>query len=232
MSQRPWPAAHDWRDGATWLRTLLECGAVRLPGVPIEPNHCGLHRVAALLGPPSLRAVSRQPDLNQGRGVQSVRALAQPIGNRFGETLRSSGSEAFPLHTDEAFLERPCRWVLLHCWQADPDGRGASVLADLRQLALADRPTLTRPLPYRCGMHVTLPEGAPARFNPEALQSPLNDGDLQAVDRIAAALAAQSVRFLLQQGELLVIDNWRLAHGREAFSPESSRLLLRLRLLG
>lgn len=228
-----WPQRCDWRQSHTWLSALLHSGAALLPEVPTDPDHRGMHRIATLLGAPSQRAVTPKAGLDEGRGVQSVRALPTPVHDRFGSKLRSSSSAAFALHTDEAFLETPCRWVLLHCWRPDPAQQGASLLADLCVLNSPElRSVSQRKFPYPCGPHATCPSDAPWRFNRDLLAPDALAPEVQsAVADLAATLTQHQVRFLLQPGELLLIDNWRIAHGREAFAPDSPRLLKRLRLL-
>ena len=222
-----WPPTGDWRE-ALWLH-----GALVFCRVPCQDDNRPLHLIAESLGPPSLRALPKHPELDDGRGVQWVRSLAQPVRDRFGESLRSAGSEAFALHTDEAFFLEPCRWVLLHCWRPDPEGGGDTCLSDLKALSdLLPAAMLSRPLPYPCGRLPTLSSAGAGRFNREALDSAQADGqDLAAANQIAAALAQSGTRLALAAGDLLLIDNWRIAHGREPFAANSPRALKRLRLI-
>lgn len=231
---RGWPQRLEWRAATTWLPELIRSGAVCLPCFPINDDNHALVRLGRLLGPPSLRAQAYRSGLVEGRGVQAVQARPGGAINRFGQPLRSAGYEAFALHTDEAFLPVPCRWVLLLCCQSDPDGEGVTLLADFRALNDASmEAAMNVPLPYPDGGRPVSEPGPRWRFNRDALALPmLTAVQGAAVETVAHGLSLHRVSGLLEQGDLLIIDNWRVAHGRHGFSADSPRRLKRLRLLG
>jgi Taurine catabolism dioxygenase TauD, TfdA family len=59
----------------------------------------------------------------------------------------------------------------------------------------------------------------------------LNSDASQAIEQLETTLAGiEPLRFLLKRGDVLVIDNRRILHGREAFPSMSTRRLKRLRI--
>lgn len=187
-----------------------------------------------MLGTPSLRALSPHPLLREPHGVQRVQALEQPSKNRFGRRLRSSDAADFPLHSDEAFLSDPARWVLLHCWQADPAGGGASLICDRQALIDAATPDQIKALyghqlRYPCGRFAVLADSQ-LRFNADDCQVE-SRADRQWVNEVADLALRSAVQVLLRPGDCLIIDNHRCLHGRRGFAPDSPRLLKRLRIV-
>lgn len=113
----------------TDLRALIERGWMRVSGVECCSDNAALLVWARALGSVSLRALPHRSGLVEREGVQRVEALASAPADQFGKPLMSGHHAAFPLHSDEAFAALPCRYVLLHCWRADPAGCGASLFA-------------------------------------------------------------------------------------------------------
>ena len=112
-------------------------------GVTCRSDNADLLAIARALGDVSMRALPHRSGLVERHGVQRVEALAEAPRDQFDQILKSGHHGAFPLHSDEAFLEDPCRFVLLHCWRADPEGGGESLLAWRSAIeASADLPTL------------------------------------------------------------------------------------------
>ena len=60
----------------------------------------------------------------------------------------------------------------------------------------------------------------------------LSDQHRAAIDTLDATLqqTAQWIQFSLQPGEIIFMHNRKVLHGRTGFSPESDRLLYRVRL--
>lgn len=152
--------------------------------------------------------------------------------------------EALPLHTDGTYTLDPPGWQMLHCIEYDGEG-GASRLTDGFAVAAAIREASPQMWETLCstqitgryigdGVHlvarhpvVTLDDaGRPYRIA-------YNNGDrapmwlgAQEMARFYAAwnrfteLAHSDefmLRFNLRPGRMLVFDNWRLLHGRDAF---------------
>lgn len=220
---------------------LLARGWTRLSGLDCRPDNAPLLAIARALGTVSMHALPWRSGLVEEAGVQRVAALASTPGDQFGKPLLSAHHTTFPLHSDEAFAARPCRYVLLHCWQADPDGGGQSLLATRQRIeALADAATrhalLAERFDYPCGPSVTL---APAlmRYNRQEVegQQRRHYGHLLAetqpwLDRLDAAFLAAAEHVSLAPGDLLIVDNHRTLHGRSAFAAGSPRLLKRVRV--
>lgn len=225
----------------TDLCGLIERGWMRVPGVERCGDNGALLAWAKRLGAISHRALPHRSGLVEPAGVQRVEALASAPADQFGKPLLSGHHAAFPLHSDEAFAALPCRYVLLHCWRADPEGAGASLLATRERIeALADgdsgQALRSLTLDYPCGSTTTLAPGL-LRYNRSEIESLWQRRDqLLApetrawLDRFDALFAAAAEPLLLQPGELLLIDNHRTLHGRTAFAAGSPRLLKRVRV--
>jgi hypothetical protein len=133
--------------------------------------------------------------------------------------------------------------MLLHCVHPDPGGGGASQLADcdaaFALLDESDRETLCQRVfcfiyPPNCTVGESEPfairEQAVWRLKYTSMRIPgFANG---AVERFHQALTSVSELLLLTRGDLLVVDNHRIAHGRAAFgTPEPGlpqRHLMRL----
>jgi alpha-ketoglutarate-dependent taurine dioxygenase len=220
---------------------LQQRGWARLPGLPCRQDNAPLLALARALGTVSMRALPWRSGLVEEEGVQRVAALAATPSDQFGKPLLSAHHTAFPLHSDEAFAARPCRYVLLHCWQADPAGGGQSLLATRERIeALADAATAralrAERLDYPGGPSVTLAPGL-MRYNRQEVEGHQrrHHGRLQAatqvwLDRFDAAFLNAAERVTLAPGDLLIVDNHRTLHGRTAFAAGSPRLLKRVRV--
>lgn len=222
----PWPPPTGWRDA------LVADGVLCLRHVPCDADNASLRALGAALGEASTRALSAHRALIEDGGVQRITALPVAPTDQYGKPLRSGSAEPFALHTDESFLTDPARYVLLHCWQADADG-GQSLLCDARSLwQSADRLlqiALTHiRLGYPCGDYPPLDAGGQLRYNRQECLVP--PAVLRWADRFDQAFAAHAQQIALGRGDLLILDNRRVLHGRCAFSAHSGRLLKRLRI--
>jgi alpha-ketoglutarate-dependent taurine dioxygenase len=147
-------------------------------------------------------------------------------------------SDEFSLHTDLSYVINPPRYLLMHCVQPDPDGGGASLLADCRAafgvISNEGRSVLSReifkfgyPLSYPLGgsrtqpIHETSGTREIWRYRLDRLQYPA--WAKSAINEFDEALRSTVVSHLLDAGDLLVIDNHRTAHGRTAFRPDMER---------
>ena len=210
-------------------------------GVALDADNASLLRIARELGAVSTRALPRRSGLVEGEGVQRVEALAEAPRDQFGKPLLSGHHAAFALHSDESFLAQPCRYVLLHCWRADPESGGETVLAERdRIVSLADAETLqalrTWRLPYPSGDSVTL-DGDLVRYHRDEILGcvarrgeALSAQQSEWMTRFEALFQSAARRIRLLPGDLLILDNHRVLHGRTAFAPGSPRLLKRVRV--
>lgn len=226
------PLGLGWPPAADWPARLRESGALLVHGVPLDADNRSLRSLGEYLGSASLRAIERR--LDEGAGVQRVEALAGEVRDRHGKPLASAGHGEFALHTDESFLARPARFVLLHCWQPAAAG-GRSAIADARAIAASVERvewiawTQLR-LPYPCGDRCSLEAGA-VRFNAaECAAAPLTPVQQHWLARFAESARRVAIELTLAPGDLLLLDNQRMLHGRSAFDAAGGRLLKRLRI--
>lgn len=144
-------------------------------------------------------------------------------------------SNAFPLHTDVSYVHNPPRLMLLHCVHPSPDAGGVTILSDCRaaserldddDLSRLDAPVYHFIYPPNCpqGESKSLPIRTPGmwRFKLESMRFP--DAMAGTVQRFTQALNEIAQTRLLERGDLLIVDNHRVAHGRTAFQPSSPGL--------
>lgn len=153
------------------------------------------------------------------------------------------GLRAFPLHTDLAHWARPPRYLMLRCLIGDPDVQtqfidGCSLIANLGSNVLAR--CLAKPRRPLKGKVQLLPVlDCPNELQRQIIRwdslylRPSNAYSQKVFDQISNwLLSAQSeVITLLNNGDTLVLDNWRVLHGRSVIkSPFSLRKIQRLYL--
>ena len=182
-------------------------------------------RTAELLGRPTAgRAGATRETI-----VPCVRSKANPRSQS-----AAHGLDILPLHAELCHRPIPCRYVVLGC--VDPGKScSATTTLDWRTLRFtSDEMALLKgaPLLVRNGRKSFYSTAIPSderffRYDGECIE---------AVDvRGRAALAAIHTRLSLvapaahrlQRGDILVIDNWRILHGREAVPEHSGRRLTR-----
>jgi len=234
-----------------WLRALAADGIARLRNVAAKPGMVA--RVAERVGPVR--------ETNFGR-IFDVRVKAGPGSNAYTALALSP-------HTDLPTREYQPGLQFLHCLRASPGGR--AIMVDGFKLAerieACDRPA------YRLLSEVLWPWSNRAPETDYRWQSPVisldPDGSVReiravpflraplavAFDRVEEAYRALRVfyrhandpalqmRFDYLAGDLVVMDNRRVLHGREAYDPragarwlqgcygEREELLSRLRIL-
>jgi hypothetical protein len=146
--------------------------------------------------------------------------------------------------------ENPPDLVCLLCIRSDPLGGGASPIAFLDGLDEELDPThleILRRRIYRDGEVRNLngvghdinpfPVLAPGtrwayRYTEKLINSALSDEALGALQAIKDILISRKISFMLSQGDLLILDQHRVTHGRQALGqkqhqiPEDTRRLL------
>lgn len=223
------------------LKELRVKGFIKLPSVfPVEMHEnvdgamrvrAELERFARQLGEPSVR--------DGGRVVWDV----QPRPTQHRPTFSERAGEALP-HTDSSYWDVPERWVLLYCLRPATDG-GASYALDSQDfLALAAEVSgeLLEQL-----HHCAVEWPAPAIFQTglPPVSSPVVRGQIfrwrddsisQAVSqpwvsRVREVMTEVKPAFndYLCQGDLLILDNWRMLHARTDFQ-DPGRHFLRVRV--
>ncbi|GEO85954.1 MAG TPA: hypothetical protein DIC56_17880 [Rhizobium sp.] len=145
------------------------------------------------------------------------------------------GLGALPFHTELSHRTRPCRYLLLGCIDRGSPA-AATMLLDWRTLGfsredldlLENAPVLVRT--GRRSFYATIlsPGGAFLRYDPGCLEA-LDERGKQALklvgDRVASA-PAEAHHW--RQGDILIIDNWRVLHGRSPSDRGSGRRLARI----
>jgi hypothetical protein len=184
-----------------------------------------LNDTAASLGTPA-----------KGRGG----AVLERIVPRSRSTAHSEsqsakfGFEAIPLHVELSHRTTPCRYVVLGCLDAGLHACETTLL-DWRTLALTTTETLQlkgAALLVRNGRQSFYTTAMPAdggylRYD-EGCIGAIDERGHSALDIVRKHLSASvPVVHEWERGHILVIDNWRMLHGRKAAHPESSRTLLR-----
>jgi hypothetical protein len=142
-------------------------------------------------------------------------------------------SDEFPLHTDVSYVPNPPGLMLMHCVRPDPAGGGQVLLADCdaAQKLLHDEVVATLQQPdFRFLYPPACPAGASApaaileqgrwRFKFACMEFAAVNAP--AVNAFHRALLAVCETVMLQAGDLLVVDNQRMAHGRTAFGESGT----------
>jgi len=217
-----------------------EHGWLLVRGVPCWIGNVVLLDLAASFGRITRHGPNLRDPTREGEAVGIIRSLAKPIADRSGTTMLSTMATDHHLHTDESFYPAPSRFLLLHCWRPDPAGGGLSLIAAveevLARLTPAERENAAR-FRYRWrGVEAPILSEMPGqawprlRFNvreADCLENPRAPGDALA-QRFAHAADEAALELPMAQGDCLVLDNWRVMHGRTAFAPDSPRLLKRV----
>lgn len=177
----------------------------------------------------------------RGLGIVVPARPAGPIVQRLTPTPEAAahprslsalhGLDAFPLHTDGAYREVPPRYVVLRCEAPGPADR-PTVLVDSRALELSarvlraikrsvwvvrsgSRSFLASVLSDRVdGRHIRWDRGCMEPAHPRF------EAAGQALDAAAAALPTVKVHW--EEGHGVVLDNWRLVHGRAAAAADDA----------
>jgi hypothetical protein len=145
------------------------------------------------------------------------------------------GLGALPFHTELSHRTRPCRYLLLGC--IDPGlPAAATMLLDWRTLGfsreeldlLEDAPVLVRTGRRSFYSTILSPGGAFLRYDPGCLEA-LEERGRQALSLVGDRIAgARSEAHHWRQGDILIIDNWRVLHGRSPSDRGSGRSLARI----
>lgn len=182
---------------------------------------------------------------------RAVELLGRPAAGRAGAThetivprVRSEahprsqsaahGLDALPLHVELSHRMVPCRYVVLGC--LDPGRLGsATTTLEWRKLGFTSEEMAllkSAPLLIRNGRKSFYSTAVPRdgrflRYDGECVEA-VNARGCAALETIRARLSSVApVAHRLQRGDILVIDNWRTLHGREAVPEQSGRRLTR-----
>lgn len=211
--------------------------------VATDDDNAALIALALRLGRPLFVPAASRNASAEGGLIQRVEALPRPERDGKGFPIDSTTSDNFPLHTDCAYLAVPPDLVLLHCWRACGGG-GATLLADARAIISKIAPSTLSALRalrfsvegYACPAIATGSDGSlvSIRWSDRMLATAANGSDprmLRSLEQDFVCTAnALACSFVLNERDVLVVDNQRMLHGRTRFSPNSGRLLKRMRL--
>ncbi|MFG6488306.1 TauD/TfdA family dioxygenase [Roseateles sp. BYS78W] len=164
------------------------------------------------------------------RPTPSERAHPRSLSMLFGEG-------AFPLHIDTAHWPVPCRYVVMACASADGHAARTSLLPIGRLTLTRDEQSMlhTTVFRVRSGRHsffatVASRERSFIRFDPGCMEPTCSSGphvmSLLSSNRWASSL--EEIDW--EPGVIVVVDNWRVLHGRDAAAgiESESRTLLRV----
>ncbi len=168
-------------------------------------------------------------DVVELRPTESANARVHSLSRKY--SIRE-----FPCHTDTAHWPIPCRYILLAC--ADPGiGSRETVLLDPLELSLTTKHhELLNSTPFRIRngrnsfFSTVLQKGRPfVRYDPGCMQ-PLSPNGSLALSYLSRKMWPNLVqRIAWERGDILIIDNWRILHGRGSAScDDTARTLLRL----
>lgn len=144
-----------------------------------------------------------------------------------------------PLHVDTAHWSTPCHYVILACVNPG-SARRPTLLMDSQTLCLGSRQTellFSSPFRVKNGrksfFSTIMSKGRPfIRFDPGCM-TPTSLGGAKALNFFSRQNLLKYVEaFYWQAGGVVIIDNWRVLHGRAATDlSDSDRKLLRFSIV-
>ncbi|MGJ0391909.1 MAG: TauD/TfdA family dioxygenase [Methylocystis sp.] len=160
----------------------------------------------------------------------------RPVDDAHPRSLSARyGLGRLPFHIELSHRTRPCRYLLLGC--IDPGSpSAATMLLDWRTLAFAreelelleEVPVLVRTGRRSFYSTILATGGAFLRYDPACLEA-LDERGRRAMQLVEDRIAgAPSDAHHWRQGDILIIDNWRVLHGRSPSDRGSGRRLARL----
>ena len=145
------------------------------------------------------------------------------------------GLNSLPFHIELSHRLRPCRFLLLGC--IEPGSQGSvTKLIDWQGLGfspdehvlLESAPVLVRSGRYSFYSTILSPNRTFIRYDPGCLEAVEERGH-SALDLVRRRLGQSSPEsHEWRRGDILVIDNWRVLHGRNPSTPNSGRHLTRI----
>ncbi|CAF0876885.1 unnamed protein product [Rotaria sordida] len=228
---------------------ILNCQLNNVKNVPIDDDNASYLSIAKAFGGEFHRDL-RMPSRAMEADSVIYRVEEDPLNTN--EYAYSATNAHFPLHTDCAHFLYPAQVMMLLCCQPSiNDGDGKSILTNvddvlkmLTEQQISDLATSQFPWWQGANQQVRAPiltktaEGHWwIRFNQATLRREMGE------DEFAKASALQSLIHVLNKievnpshsislasGDLLIVHNQRVLHGRTAFTSKSSRLLKRIRV--
>ncbi|MEM7062310.1 MAG: TauD/TfdA family dioxygenase [Cyanobacteria bacterium P01_B01_bin.77] len=233
------------REIATELVALLRASPHWLVLVteqnPIDLN--GVLNVLTAMGQHNATTDSELPRISKTK----IRVDSKQSARSGNVTRYSRTADALPLHTDCSNKAVPPNLVAFAMERPDPQGGGESIMlsaSDLVHELPEDLVGLLRQpiFPFTGKKHYPILQGRGddlrIRYYRQQINSALGEqytlsDDLQgALDELERylELSNRSVRFAMKAGEVVIMDNQRVLHGRSAMPANSPRLMHRFRL--
>ncbi len=229
------------RHVASCLRLYPYFVVIQIDGDPEDPEYV-LQLARAICG---LR-VDGKPGKPPGKvSFTNVENNAEAVTNDGNVTRLSRTHVALPPHTDSSYMENPHEFVAFQMVRNDSEG-GESIMVPVDDIVRGlddETASLLREPIYPFGKELCpILSGNPmderVRFyehqlntSQQAQDSALSDRHLQALDKLEKLLSERG-RFhelQLMAGQVMIMNNTKVLHGRTEFSSESDRLLYRVR---
>lgn len=170
--------------------------------------------------------------------------LVWDVRQQNGGAARSQGLDEFILHTDASFEDPPPRFVGLFVVREDRLGGGRSEWISSADVLSRVSPRSRKRLSadYRVRVPAEFCKGRPeisaplvcgdmVRYRRELIQEPEDAEGRAALEELENALQGPRESQALEPGTLLLLDNWRVFHGRTTVH-DPARHLKRVRFFG
>ena len=172
------------------------------------------------------------------RGSNLIDVLTPTIRSksRSPSLSKKFGRSSFPLHCDTAFWPTPCRYIVLGCVRPG-SSPAATLILDTAKLSFSDeeRKSIEQAIYVvnngRRSFYCSIMNSSQPffRFDPGCMEPQCKKG-AYVIDLLSAERNQDLVvRYNWKVGDVLIIDNWRILHGREQCEfDEDERKLLRV----
>lgn len=209
------------------IRMLGEEGWVCLCGFARDSVESSMLSLAERLGSP---IYSRRG----GSLVDRLRPI-QAEHARVASLSRYHGKGRFPFHTDTAHWLTPARYLILGCLQPGSSGR-ATLLTRFSDLnidaqeasVLAEGVFLVKNGRSSWYANIVNETHEFVRFDPGCMKPATAKGGMAADVLNERLEAVRPIRIAWAEGDVLIVDNWKVLHGREGAEDDEDRTLLRV----
>lgn len=175
-----------------------------------------------------------------GEATVSVLRPTEASESRPNSLSASYSTGSFPFHVDTAHWVVPCRYIVLGCFDPGEGGR-RTLLLDTKTLPLTSEQrqllvsTPLRVVNGRQSFFSTIAKRGRKflRYDPGCMHATTADGAQALAVFAAGAWPEYLTDICWRKGNVLVIDNWRVLHGRsEASVSDPRRTLMRIYVSG
>ncbi|CAF2408880.1 unnamed protein product [Rotaria sp. Silwood2] len=246
-----WRGTNELKILVNEIREIFSLGSVIciVKNVPINDDNVSYLSIAKSFGGELLRDL-RMPSRALEADSVIYRVEEDPLNT--DEYALSATNAHFPLHTDCAHFLYPAQVMMLLCCQPSMNNDdGKTILIDVDDILtmltkeqISDLATNQFPWWQGANQQVRAPiltktdEGRwQIRFNQTTLKREMGDDEfvkasaLQSLIRVLKNIEVNPNNSItLASGDLLIVHNQHVLHGRTAFASQSSRLLKRIRI--